>query len=307
MTGWQEFQNSKFSRTWKLEVETIGKEQAVVEAITQGTALAVSDGSFKEGRGAAAWTIEGRMANNKITGACLVPGTAEDHSAFRSELMGILGVLLTAHHILMDYSQVQGTLQVCCDGKSALSLAASDYPILITEPHADLLSAIRKVRDGLKCRIVFKHVRGHQDSGLATVLERDATLNVEMDARAKEKIEDTAGPATYEIPFESWTCYIGRTKVIKQWQLTLREHINGKPICNYWQGKKWFGSGVAAQVDWASVRQATSEVGWSRRKWVMKYTTGEFAHGENMHCWHFRTVSKCPRCSQEKEGKDHIL
>jgi len=47
------------------------------------------------------------------------------------------------------------------------------------------------------------------------VLERDATLNVEMDAWAKDKIEDTARLATYEIPFESWTCYIGRTKVIK--------------------------------------------------------------------------------------------
>jgi len=90
MTRWQDFQNSQFSRTWKLEVETIGKEQVVVEAIAQGTALAVSDGSFKEGRGAAAWTIEGQTATNKITGACLVLGTAEDHSAFQSELMGIL-------------------------------------------------------------------------------------------------------------------------------------------------------------------------------------------------------------------------
>jgi len=158
MTRWQDFQNSPFSQTWKLEVETIGTEQVVVEAITQGTALVVSDGSFKEGQGAAAWTIKGRTATNKITGACLVPGTVEDHSAFWSELMGILGVLLTVHHILMDHDKVQGTLQVCCDGKSALSRAKLDYPILITEPHADLLSAICKVQDGLTCQIVFKHV-----------------------------------------------------------------------------------------------------------------------------------------------------
>ena len=85
------------------------------------------------------------------------------------------------------------------------------------------------------------------------VLERDATLNVEMDAWAKAKIEDTAGLATYEIPFESWMCYIRGTKIIKQWQLTLREHINGKPICNYWQWKKRFRGGAADQVDWALV------------------------------------------------------
>jgi len=131
MTRWQDFQNSTFSRTWELEVETVGTEQVVVADITQGTALAVSNGSFKEGRGVAAWTIEGRTATDKITGACLVPGTAEDHSTFWSKLMGILGVLLTVHHILMDYKQVQGTLWVCCNGKSALSHAESDYLILI--------------------------------------------------------------------------------------------------------------------------------------------------------------------------------
>jgi len=155
---WQEFQHSAFSQAWKLEVETIGMEQVVVEAIAQGTALAVSDGSFKEGRGVAAWTIKGPMANNKITGACLVPGTVEDHSAFWSELMGIFGILLTVQYIMMDNDTGQGTIWVCCDGKSALGRAESDYPILITEPHPDPLSAIRKVHDNLKCQVLFQHV-----------------------------------------------------------------------------------------------------------------------------------------------------
>jgi len=52
-------QNSRFSHTWKLEVETTGTVQAVVEAIKQGTMLAVSEGSFKDGQGVVAWTIEG--------------------------------------------------------------------------------------------------------------------------------------------------------------------------------------------------------------------------------------------------------
>ncbi len=190
-------------------MEKIGTEQAVAEAIAQGTALAVSDWSFKDGRGAAAWTIQGLMANNKITGACLVPGTAEDHSAFRSELMGIFGILLTVQYIMMDNDTGQGTIRVCCNGKSALGRAKSDYPIQIMEPHADLLSAIRKVHDNLKCWVLFKHMEGHQDLGLSTVLERDAMLNMEMDARAKAKIEDVAGACNYIIPFEGWMCYIG--------------------------------------------------------------------------------------------------
>jgi len=98
------------------------------------------------------------------------------------------------------------------------------------------------------------------------VLERDATLNVEMDAQAKAKIEDSAGPTNYVIPFEGWMCYIGQTKIIKQWQRMLKEHINGKPLCTYWQGKKRFGSGGTSQADWASVRRAMSEVSWNKRK-----------------------------------------
>jgi len=55
-------------------------------------------------------------------------------------------------------------------------------------------------------------------------------LNMEMDAWAKAKIEDVAGSTNYIIPFKGWMCYIGRTKIIKQWQHMLKEHINGKPL-----------------------------------------------------------------------------
>jgi len=265
----------------------------IVKAIENGTAIAVSDGSFKPGCGATAWTIEGGMAKDKITGACLVPGTGEDHSAFRSELMGLLGIMMTVHYLLEEVGG-SGILRVCFDSQSALGQAAADQPTLITEPHADLISAIRKVKEGLKCQIIFKHVRGHQDTGQATALERDANLNVEMDLRAKAKLADTARPGSPEVPFEGWTSYIGSRKIIKQWQLTLQEHINGKVLCKHWHHKRRFGTGASEQVDWTSVRRAMTEVRWSRRKWVTKFTSGEFAHGVNMQRWHFQTSSKCP-------------
>jgi len=120
-----------------------------------------------------------------------------------------------------------------------------------------------------------------------------------MDLRAKAKLVDTAGLALHVIPFEGWMCYIGSRKIIKQWQLTLWEHINGNKLCQHWQCKQRFGRGASKQVDWTSIRQAMTEVGWSRRKWVTKFTSGEFPHGANMQRWHFRTSSKCPQCSQE--------
>jgi len=52
----------------------MGDISAIVQGIKAGTAIAVSDGSFKEGCRAAAWTIKGADATDEFTGVCLVPG-----------------------------------------------------------------------------------------------------------------------------------------------------------------------------------------------------------------------------------------
>jgi len=80
--------------------------------------------------------------------------------------MGLLGIMLTVHHLLADHDSMQGSLRVCCDGKSALERVKAIQPILITEPHTDLLSAIQKVKNGLQCQLSFIHVCGHQDAGI---------------------------------------------------------------------------------------------------------------------------------------------
>jgi len=50
--------------------------------------------------------------------------------------------------------------------------------------------------------------------------------------------------------------------------------------------KKRYIGGVVDQVDWALVWQAMSKVGWSRRKWVTKYTTWEICpQREYFHNW----------------------
>jgi len=110
----------RFRKQWLFEDEVQGEELAIVQAIEAGTAIAVSDGSFKDGCGAAAWTIEGATATDKITEACLVPGNTNDHSAFRSELMGLLGIMLRLHDIQEKHGETTGRLRVYCDGKSAL-------------------------------------------------------------------------------------------------------------------------------------------------------------------------------------------
>jgi len=65
VTSWKQFQDSEFSHDLKWEVMVEGEVKEIVAAIKDGTALAVSNGLYKEGRGVAAWTIELSLAKDK--------------------------------------------------------------------------------------------------------------------------------------------------------------------------------------------------------------------------------------------------
>jgi uncharacterized protein CbrC (UPF0167 family) len=72
-------------------VTTTDDGETVAQAIREGVAVAVSDGSFKDSFGTASWVIQGNTTVGEVLGRCSVPGPAEWQSAYRSELCGILG------------------------------------------------------------------------------------------------------------------------------------------------------------------------------------------------------------------------
>jgi hypothetical protein len=78
---------------------------------------AVSDGSFKEKFGTAAWMV---FVNNNciISGQCVVPGSPDDQSAYRSELTGLYGIVSTIWYLQQKFN-VKGNITVGCDGLSA--------------------------------------------------------------------------------------------------------------------------------------------------------------------------------------------
>ena len=69
---------------------------AIATAIKNGTACAISDGSYEDDpqQGSSGFIITpGKTRQNMLTGRNLIPGSAEDQSAYRSELGGVTGVL----------------------------------------------------------------------------------------------------------------------------------------------------------------------------------------------------------------------
>jgi len=198
--------NSTFSKELKLELWTTGAITYLHLELWNGEGYAVSDGSFRNGSWAAAWIIEGTNQANQLTGSCFTPGTAADHSTFRSKLAGLLGLLYT----LSFWWPPSGKppCHIACDGQSAIHQLNSTIPIEPTEPHSNLLLAVWQLLQNWGFQIQLEFVCGHQDTGTPMVLTWDAPLNIEADNLAKRKVNlNFSGPIVYKLPGNSWACY----------------------------------------------------------------------------------------------------
>jgi hypothetical protein len=66
--------------------------QPIIDSLSQGTAQAISDGSFKVKFGTSAFTILD-SGNSSILGLNIVPGHPDDQSAYHSELAGLFAIV----------------------------------------------------------------------------------------------------------------------------------------------------------------------------------------------------------------------
>jgi len=142
-----------------------GNEDILINAIRQGIALAVSDGSFQNQAGAAAWTIESETKENRIVRNGRTPGANTDQSAYRSELFGLWGIFYTLTQLTNKHKVQEGCITVACDGLSTLQQAQRDNTTDPTLAHYDIIGAIQTMKSNLRVQINFEHVHGHQDGG----------------------------------------------------------------------------------------------------------------------------------------------
>lgn len=78
-------------------IQRTAHQDRIIADILAARAIAVSDGSFQHGRGTAAFTIRPGTAPQAqfITAVSMVTGHHTDQSAYRSELAGLAGILIT--------------------------------------------------------------------------------------------------------------------------------------------------------------------------------------------------------------------
>lgn len=89
--------------TWTTEhLDCTGEEADLATALQEGTAIAVADGSLKNKKGTAAFCIL-NPARDIVTGANETPGSSAVQCSYRSELVGILGILVACRAIWHRY------------------------------------------------------------------------------------------------------------------------------------------------------------------------------------------------------------
>ena len=87
-----------------------GSKKKLADAILRGTAVAVSDGSFSEtmGTGTASWIISTADKANCVTAGAISPGEPQIQSSYRTEILGVLGVLEELLNICTEWQIKSG-------------------------------------------------------------------------------------------------------------------------------------------------------------------------------------------------------
>lgn len=121
----------------------------LIHDIRQGTAVAVSDGSYKETIqfGTAAWRIESKDSEQFIQGTSISPGPPQLQNAYRSELVGQLAIFEELRQLSKSNSLDTGHVIIACDGINALDVGRYKGidKISPNSKHCDITSATKKI------------------------------------------------------------------------------------------------------------------------------------------------------------------
>ena len=166
LEGLREWMRDQRGEEWVFaNVSMTDSIDKIVTDIQAGTAVGVSDGSYKEEFGTAAWVLEDSTGTQSIVGRLISPGFASDQSAYRSEISGIYGMVAMVEGIAKVWKLTQGKITLGCDGKQAglQSLDIANRKIACTQQSFDLLSGIRGYLKESHITYTYKYIKGHQD------------------------------------------------------------------------------------------------------------------------------------------------
>ena len=107
---------------------------AIAKSILNGTCAAVCNGSFNKAANCAetaAFTIHAKQLDeDPLTGGKWTTDAASSNQcSYRTELGGIIGVLIANDMVVQFYKIISGKLTLKCNNKIAVDQAGGDWPL----------------------------------------------------------------------------------------------------------------------------------------------------------------------------------
>ena len=219
------FEVSRESERILIDDYTLPEDEctAIAIAIRNGTARAISDGSYIEEvqKGSSAFIITpGKTIENRFVGYNWVPGSPEDQNPYRSELAGINGVLSAIAVIVKMKDITEGEIEIALDGLSAKNQVEKNLDYLsIHQTCFDIIQDIRNRIKELPIRIKWRWVEGHQRERGRGKLYWWARQNERVDLLCKKFltrcIRNKRKHKSVRLWFEKWALYFNGIKQSK--------------------------------------------------------------------------------------------
>ena len=303
-------------RTSWLNVDTYksGSKRQLAYALEQGTVIAVSDGSYleSEGIGTASWVISTMDKKNMITAGARSPGDASIQSSYKSELLGLLGILEELDSRCTERKIASGKCRIFCDGVSALQMVEDITTQSLTTKlkSCDLLSACVKLKKSIPLELEFIHVKGHQDdTEQLSQLTIPAQLNVLMDTLAKNLLHDTTIQMTSLLGAHKHSIRLPTHGpfIYQQFKSDLYSSIMGARAKAYWVRKQRYEADLGNIISWESVASAQKSMNRIRLRTITKWCLEWIGTGKNMKRWKLHYSSNCAMCGFDDKDTQHIL
>jgi hypothetical protein len=212
---------TKWEQMWIWDnLQWVGDDNWIAEAIRGGTCVAVTDGSYMGTLyleiHSAAFVLECSNGSGQLWGSF----SESSHCAcsYRGELVGLMAI----HLILLAVNEVNkdlmGHVHIYSDCLGMLNMVKNLPSSLIPtrSPHSDVLKNILVNCGNLSFDQYYSHILAHQDNhNDFTSLSCPAQLNCAMDNLAKRALWDlqaTNPPAQQAFPLEPISVFAGQTK-----------------------------------------------------------------------------------------------
>jgi len=300
----------------------------VVEAMQNGTAIWVTDGSYNREIApkvsGAGWLVYCTRRQRKLFGSFFE--FSANAGSYRGELLGLLAIHTLIAAIEAYYSLGETKGKLCCDNQGALHKSKERRRrIPVGASQADIKRAFRNVKHGMHAKLDYEWVESHQDRyKMWWQLSTEQQLNCICDELAKEAVRQSFGFSVrtapqLRLPRESAAVFVAGMKQTTDVAQDVRFELSRVAAERFYTaplggrrpdgsrrpgGLGWSLESFQA-VDWAMLDATLAKKPQMYKQWLAKQGSGFCGTQQMVAHWDSSRDGRCPNC-QRPEPASHL-